>query len=135
VAELGTFGLSGGLITSHGIAHRLGSVVTDAEIEPTPRPYGDDHLAWCLRFSRDTCGACIRRCPVGSVGDALEARDKDACYRQHQFVRKRAPEAFGFVGSYGCGLCQTGVPCEDRKPSDPVRDPDAAMEKPADGGG
>ena len=34
VAGLGTFGISGGLITAHGIAHRLCSVVTEAEIPP-----------------------------------------------------------------------------------------------------
>ncbi len=25
-------------------------------------------------------------------------------------------EAFGWDGVYGCGLCQTGVPCESRNP-------------------
>ena len=67
VAGLGTFGVSGGLITIRGIAHRLGSVVTDAPIPHTPRPYGDDPFAWCLKTARGTCGACMRRCPSGST--------------------------------------------------------------------
>lgn len=50
-AGLGTFGLSGGLITRRGIAHRLGSVVTSADIPPTPRPYGDNAFAWCLKLA------------------------------------------------------------------------------------
>lgn len=120
VAGLGTFGISGGLITSHGIAHRLGSVVTEAEILPTPRSYGDDPFTWCLRASQGACGACIQRCPVGSVGETVGARDKASCNQQLQNARKRAAKVFGFDGRYGCGLCQTGVPCEDRNPSDSV---------------
>ncbi|NTU60497.1 MAG: epoxyqueuosine reductase, partial [Deltaproteobacteria bacterium] len=38
-AGLGTFSLNDGLITERGIAHRLGSVVTDLVLEPSPRPY------------------------------------------------------------------------------------------------
>ena len=119
VAGLGTFGLSGGLITAHGIAHRLGSVVTEAEITPTPRSYGDDPFAWCLMSSKNTCGACISRCPVDSVGETIKARDKEACFQHLREAAQRAAKVFGFDGSYGCGLCQTGVPCEDRNPCGP----------------
>lgn len=134
VAGLGTFGLSGGLITRRGIAHRLGSVVTDAGLEPTPRPYGDDPFAWCLRTSAGTsaapvrapngaergkCGACIKRCPAGSVGESVAARNKDACRAYaYDFVSKRGRVLFGWEGTYGCGLCQTGVPCEERNPTE-----------------
>lgn len=120
VAGLGTFGLSGGLITRRGIAHRLGSVVTDAEISPTPRPYGDDPFAWCLRTDGQGCGACIKRCPVGSVGQTTQERDKEAC-RTHayEFIKKLGLAEFGWEGTYGCGLCQTAVPCEDRNPTEP----------------
>jgi len=118
VAGLGTFGLSGGLITARGIAHRLGSVVTEAQIQPTTRQYGNNPFAWCLRISQDTCGECIRRCPVGSVGKTVKARDKDACHRQIRHVQGQGPKVFGFGGGYGCGLCQTGVPCEDHNPTE-----------------
>ncbi len=116
----GTFGLSGGLITRRGVAHRLGSVVTDAQIEPTPRPYGDDPFAWCLKLAKGTCGACIERCPAGSIGADIAQRDKQACW-QHTYNNIRGDkgmELFGFKGSYGCGLCQTAVPCEDRNPTE-----------------
>jgi len=118
VAGLGTFGISGGLITSRGVAHRLGSVVTDVELAPTPRPYGDDPFAWCLRAAKGTCGACIKRCPAGSVGEDTVGRDKDACFRwTYQRVRgDKGVEIYGWLGAYGCGLCQTAVPCEDRNP-------------------
>jgi epoxyqueuosine reductase QueG len=117
VAGLGTFGLSGGLITVRGIAHRAGSVVTDAEIAPTPRPYGDDPFAWCLRLSRGTCGACAQRCPAGSIGETLEARDKEACRRHGAAIHASRRALFGWEGVYGCGLCQTRVPCEARNPT------------------
>ena len=117
VAGLGTFGLSGGLITRHGIAHRLGSVVTDAELPPTPRPYGDDPFAWCLRIAQGTCGVCISRCPVDSIGENVAARDKLACKRHYAgTIKAQCADVFGWEGTYGCGLCQTGVPCEDCNP-------------------
>jgi epoxyqueuosine reductase len=118
VAGLGTFGLSGGLITRHGIAHRLGSVVTNMEIAPTPRDYGDDAFAWCLGMD-GTCGACVRRCPVGSIGKSVADRDKGRC-EEHYFgvIAQRGRAQFGWEGGYGCGLCQTAVPCESFNPTE-----------------
>jgi epoxyqueuosine reductase QueG len=117
VAGLGTFGLSGGLITQHGIAHRLGSVVTDAPLTPTSRPYGDDPFAWCLQLARGECGACISRCPAGSIGETSADRDKFACAHHYgNTVKVRCEPVFGWKGIYGCGLCQTDVPCEDCNP-------------------
>ncbi len=121
VAGLGTFGLSGGLITERGVAMRLASVVTDAEIAPTPRPYGDDPFAWCLKLSqlsKNTCGKCIRRCPAGSVGQTTDQRDKEACFGQTRGATyERLKKLYGWDGSYGCGLCQTAVPCETQNPT------------------
>ena len=118
VAGLGTFGISGGLITAHGIAHRLGSVVTDAALPVTTRPYGDDPFAWCLKSARGTCGVCIERCPVASVGESVHERDIDACRRQRDVVMTHVGTRYDWTSShYGCGLCQTAVPCEDRNPT------------------
>ena len=114
VAGLGTFGLCDGLITARGKAVRFGSVVARTVISPTPRPY-KSHTEYCLYYSRGICQACVKRCPVGSVSPA--GRDKSRCAEHLQphtedFVRHH----FGFDG-YGCGLCQTGVPCESGIPS------------------
>ncbi len=118
VSGLGTFGISGGLITIRGVAHRLGSVVTEASIPSTPRPYGDSPFAWCLRMSRETCGDCIPRCPAGSIGATVQERDKTACQKQlFDVVASQGKKLFGWEGAYGCGLCQTAVPCEDRNPT------------------
>ena len=119
ISGLGTFGLAGGLITERGQAVRFGSVVVRATIPPTPRPYADP-FAYCLFFARGTCATCADRCPVGSV--TRGGRDKEACARHlrpvtEEYVRRE----FGFDG-YGCGLCQTGVPCESGIPK-PLRPP------------
>jgi epoxyqueuosine reductase QueG len=113
-AGLGTFGLCDGLITPRGKAMRVGSVVARLEIEPTPRPY-TDHREYCLFFSRGICKRCIDRCPAGAITEA--GKDKAKCLAHlkpgtSDYVTKN----FGFDG-YGCGLCQTGVPCESKIPA------------------
>jgi epoxyqueuosine reductase QueG len=90
------------MITRAGSAGRFGSVVTDAVLEPTPRTYQGptDH---CGR-----CGACIERCPCGAIGP--EGKDNLAC-------KKYLDQTLGLYSPrYGCGKCQTGVPCEGRVP-------------------
>ena len=110
---LGTFGLCDGLITPLGKAVRCGSVIARIPITPTERPY-EDHHAYCLYFSKGTCGKCIDRCPVGAI--TKKGHDKGKC---QQYVdvetRKFINAHFGF-DAYGCGLCQVGVPCESRIP-------------------
>ncbi len=112
-AGLGTFGLCDGLITEKGKAHRVGSVVARMTIPPTPRPYTDHH-AYCLFYLDGTCRACMDRCPVGAISE--KGHDKIRC-REHTLVvcGKYIKDNFNYDG-YGCGLCQTGVPCESAIP-------------------
>lgn len=119
-AGLGTFGLCDGLITPKGKAMRVGSVVVRAHIPKTPRPY-TDHREYCLFFSSGACGLCIDRCPVGALSES--GHDKIKC-RTHlrTDVTDYVKNTYGFDG-YGCGLCQTKVPCEFRIP----RTEDASM--------
>jgi len=125
-AGLGTFGLCDGLITSVGKAMRCGSVVARLSIPATPRPYDDPH-AYCLFFSQGggACGKCIGRCPAGAI--TTEGHDKKKCAEYVYVVeRAHALEAYG-LEAYGCGLCQTKVPCESRIPSAKAKsDPAAA---------
>ncbi|MBN1579976.1 MAG: epoxyqueuosine reductase [Anaerolineae bacterium] len=114
-AGLGTFGLCDGLITPVGKAMRTGSVVARLSIPPTPRPY-TDHRAYCLFYSQGTCGKCIDRCPVGALSKA--GHDKVKCSRHlNPTTANYVKENYGFDG-YGCGLCQTGVPCESGIPGE-----------------
>jgi epoxyqueuosine reductase len=109
---LGTFGLCDGLITAVGKAVRCGSVVARLRVGPTQRPY-TDHREYCLFFSRGTCGRCIDRCPADAVTRA--GHDKSKCMAYLQVTRDYVTSHLGFEG-YGCGFCQSDVPCESRIP-------------------
>jgi len=113
-AGLGTFSLNDGLITEKGIAHRIGSVVTDLVLTPSPRT-APDHRHNCLYYRKPgSCGICVRRCPVGALAPA--GHDKTIC-REHVYGTIPAAVAKEFnVTATGCGLCQTAVPCEYRVP-------------------
>jgi ferredoxin len=120
VSGLGTFGLCDGLITQRGKAMVCGSVIARVTVPPTPRPYTDHH-GWCLYYAKGTCGLCIKRCPAGAL--TKDGHNKDLC-RNYCFgiTQPYIREHFG-IDNYGCGLCQTGVPCES---VNPVRAPRAA---------
>jgi epoxyqueuosine reductase len=113
-AGLGTFGLSDGLITARGIAHRCGSVVVGTQLEPTPRVYVGPY-DYCLFHSQGTCGACMARCPAGAI--TAEGHDKALCgaYTGRELGELHRQE-YG-VTQLTCGLCQVGVPCEDGVPT------------------
>ena len=113
---LGTFGLCDGLITPKGKAIRCGSVVANIKIPATKRSYHDHH-AYCLFFAKGTCGKCIQRCPAGAVTPAGHDKVRCKSYLIEGDIRDYVKSHFGFEG-YGCGLCQTGVPCESRIPQE-----------------
>ena len=113
VSGLGTFGLCDGLITKAGKAMVCGSVVARIDIPPTKRPYSEHH-EYCLFYSEGACRGCIERCPAGAVTE--DGHDKNKCLAYlHPATDQYIKESFGFE-AYGCGLCQTGVPCESRIP-------------------
>ncbi len=111
---LGTFGLCDGLITPLGKAMRTASVVAHVKIPPTPRPY-KTHQEYCLFLSKGICGKCIKRCPVNAISE--KGKNKEVCFK-HLFpvTKDYVTNTYGFEG-YGCGLCQTGVPCESKIPT------------------
>ena len=116
-AGLGTFSLSDGFITPRGIAMRCGSVVTTLKLRPSRRLAADFRYN-CLFYrgtnDKQVCGRCIDRCPAGAITE--EGHDKDLC---RLYIRDRVePEVKDRyrVEITGCGLCQTGVPCESGIP-------------------
>ena len=113
-AGLGTFSLNDALITPRGIAHRLGSVVTDLKLfcTATERPGFRDY---CLYYHNGSCGACINRCPIKAISKA--GHDKAPCgVYVYGTLTELLAETYQ-VPITGCGLCQTKVPCEERIPA------------------
>jgi epoxyqueuosine reductase QueG len=102
IAGHGTFSLNRSLITSAGSAGRIGSVITDLELEPTPRAYTEVE-EYCTK-----CGACMKRCPPMAIDE--NGKDNAVCSKFCDETKVRhAPR-------YGCGKCQTGTPCEAGRP-------------------
>ena len=109
---LGTFGLCGGLITPKGKAVRVGAVVACIQVSPTSRPYATPH-AYCLFYAEGKCDKCITRCPAGAITQT--GNDKLKCLAHLSKTGEYVRDNYCLNG-YGCGLCQTGVPCESRVP-------------------
>jgi epoxyqueuosine reductase len=135
-AGLGRFGLNGALITPRGINVRLGSIITNFPLTPTPRHSGS-RFAPCLESRSEICDRCIGRCPVGAV--SRSGLDKKICNARRKaigekllpFLRKRyrikrflIPINGSRRWTYplGCALCQCGVPCEGRDPFSGAQD-------------
>lgn len=108
VCGLGTFSLTRGLITKRGVAGRFISLVTDCPIEPDVRDYTGIY-DYCTM-----CGACVKRCPEGAI-DLKTGKDQMKC--SVYSAKSRAL----FAPRFGCGLCQTKVPCEHGIPLRPER--------------
>lgn len=103
-AGLGTFSITRSLITKKGCAGRYGSIITSAQLEPTVRPYTDP-FEYCNK-----CGSCIARCPVNAV--TMQGKEQQPCYHMvHEIVQTQSAPRFG------CGKCQTNVPCENGIPA------------------
>lgn len=113
ITGLGTFGLSDGLITAKGMAHRCGSIITELVLEPSERPYNGPY-DYCLFYNSNRCGVCMKRCPANAISPL--GHDKDSCF---QYIRNKVMptvnEKYG-VDTPSCGLCQTNVPCERQIP-------------------
>jgi len=109
IAGLGTFGLNHMLITEKGCCGRIGSLVTDLELPPTPRYKRE----LCLYKHDDSCGNCAKKC----VNEALTENnlDKHKCYEMclANADRLSSLESIADV----CGKCLVEVPCSAAIPA------------------
>jgi epoxyqueuosine reductase len=102
IAGVGTFGHHHLLITPAGCCGRLGSLVTELELEPTPRPAAE----WCLAKSGSICHACVGKCRYGALH--ITHFDRHACYRQ--LLRNDSHHSDLPLVDV-CGKCACEVPC------------------------
>lgn len=103
VSGLGTFGLSKGIITSQGMAGRLGSIVTELPIQPSIREYTGVY-EYC-----SMCGVCVRNCPAQAIALKTGKNHQLCSDFLDQTREKHRPR-------YGCGKCQVQVPCSSQIP-------------------
>ena len=100
ITGLGTFGRMTNFITKLGTCGRLISIVTDWETQPDEKDYEGvyDYCSGCL--------ACYRACPAEAFDETGKSIKKCSEYI-HETCKDFAPR-------YGCGKCQSGLPCSTR---------------------
>ncbi|MDD3218270.1 MAG: epoxyqueuosine reductase [Lachnospiraceae bacterium] len=100
LAGLGSFGLNRLLVTKYGTTGRLGSVITDAYIEPSEK----SNHQYCLYYQNGTCKACLNRCPSGAITERGIDRFRCNAYLVGKNVH---------LSQQGCPMCSSG-PCAYR---------------------
>jgi len=103
---LGTFGLSKGIITKKGTAGRIGSVITELNLQKDDRPYTEIY-EYCTM-----CGKCAKHCPVHAISLEKGKIHKPCSDFLDEVLKKDKLR-------YGCGKCQVNVPCESGIPKTP----------------
>ena len=107
IAGLGKFGLNNMLITHKGCCGRIGSLVTNLELEPTPF-IQQEH---CLFKSNGSCKECVERC----VNDALHC-DRFDRFKCHEICIQNDIRHPDLGRTEVCGKCVVAVPCSHRDP-------------------
>ncbi len=109
IAGLGKFGLNNMLITKKGCCGRVGSIITNAAIEPT-KPSKKEH---CLYKKKGTCKKCVKRCVNASL--TVESYNRHLCYEMClENAKIHADLGLADV----CGKCLVNVPCSYKNPVD-----------------
>jgi hypothetical protein len=135
-AGLGTYGLTDMVITKQGMAVILTTIMTSAEISPSPKPQKE----YCLFYRDGSCRKCIPRCPgqaidaemnpPGRLAAKCDAGGVAAMIYNNTYLKDRMVKELGdyaemsgniIWGGSGirrailsfpaCGRCYTDVPC------------------------
>jgi len=107
IAGLGRFGVNAQFITPSGCAGRLGSLVTDAELDDSPLI---EEKELCLHKNGQKCLACVKRCPVGAVSES--GIDRRLCWQRLRYNLAKTEELTGLEDTTQvCGKCQVLLPC------------------------
>lgn len=104
LAGIGRMGLNNMLITEKGCCGRVGSVITNLNIEPTPCI----HKEYCLyKIDDSLCGICSKKC----INNALdtESFNRFKCYDACLSNVGQYSDIIGITDV--CGKCCVGLPC------------------------
>ncbi|MDW7671355.1 MAG: epoxyqueuosine reductase [Bacillota bacterium] len=107
IAGLGQFGLHNLLITEKGCCGRIGTLVTNAPVTPSPRP----ETPACLFKLNGSCGLCVDHCINGSLSQ--NGYDRHHCYAMC-LENAAALSEIGLADV--CGKCTVGLPCSTTNP-------------------
>jgi len=108
IAGLGKFGLHQLLITEKGCCGRIGSIITDLEIEPTKRT----EYEYCLYKHNQSCNRCVEKCINGAL--TTNNFDRYKCYESCLVnADKYSDKGLADV----CGKCISSVPCSFINPN------------------
>ena len=102
IAGLGKFGLHHQLITEKGCCGRLGSLITNVEVQPTERP----NKEFCLYKSNQNCAKCVENCKFDAL--KIDSFDRKRCYKIC-LSNAELHRELGFADV--CGKCVCVVPC------------------------
>ena len=117
LAGLGRFGTHRMLITPAGCTGRLGSLVTEAELEDAPLIETKEA---CLLKAGHKCGKCIEVCPVSALSE--KDFDRQGCWKRLKENRSTLEGFFDLPEStHVCGKCAALMPCSFKNPV-PARD-------------
>ncbi len=108
IAGLGRFGLNNMLITDGGCCGRIGTLITDLEVEPTKRPKRE----FCLFKLDSRCARCVARCVNGAL--QINQYDRHRCYEMC-LLNAASYSSVGLADV--CGKCLVGVPCATSNPA------------------
>ena len=112
LAGLGRFGTHRMLITPAGCTGRLGSLVTEAELEDAPLIETKEA---CLLKAGRKCGKCIEVCPVSALRE--KDFDRQGCWKRLKENRSTLEGFFDLPEStHVCGKCAALMPCSFKNP-------------------
>ena len=116
ISGLGTFGQCDGLITKKGKAVRFTTILMESDLSADVREY-EKYNEWCKFVQDKSCNDCMKRCPINAITE--KGHDKEKCMKFIDKIKETKtkkglmlPEEIGSP----CGLCQTGVACQDGRP-------------------
>lgn len=108
IAGLGNLGLNNMLITEKGCCGRIGSIITDLKLPPTPRSNREN----CLYKYNGRCKKCIDRCVASALTET--AFNRFTC-REMCVINA---EVFNKLGHADvCGKCLVNLPCSFINPT------------------